>query len=103
MQMITGILIDDQDTLTFIEVCEQLNLSQEDLRHLLEHGIVECPSPRREQMLFNHTMLTRIQTAVRLQHDLGVNAPGAALALDLLDELTELRKTLRILQQHLKA
>jgi chaperone modulatory protein CbpM len=36
-------------------------------------------------------MVQRVQTAIRLQQDLGVNLAGAALALDLLEELQELR------------
>ncbi len=40
--------------------------------------------------------IRRVQTAVRLQHDLRVNLPGCALALDLLEELEELRRLLRV-------
>lgn len=100
MRMITAVILDEHDTLSFVEVCEQLNVAHDDLLRLLEHGIAGHSSLIHEQMQFNHTMLTRIQTAIRLQRDLGINEPGAALALDLLDELTEIRETLRILQRH---
>ena len=38
---------------------------------------------------------------IRLQHDLRVNLAGAALALDLLDEIDQLRARLRALDQEL--
>ncbi|MBP1152859.1 hypothetical protein JOD69_004728 [Methylocaldum sp. RMAD-M] len=41
---------------------------------------------------FNTAALRRLQTALHLQRDLGVNLPGAALALDLLEELEALRR-----------
>jgi chaperone modulatory protein CbpM len=34
----------------------------------------------------------RVRTVVRLQRDLGVNLPGAALALELLDRIDELQR-----------
>jgi chaperone modulatory protein CbpM len=36
--------------------------------------------------------LARVQRALRLQHDFGVNLAGAALALDLLEEVERLRR-----------
>jgi chaperone modulatory protein CbpM len=40
--------------------------------------------------------LVRIRIARRLQADLDLNLPGIALALDLLEELAQLRAQLRI-------
>ncbi len=40
---------------------------------------------------FGATQIKRIQITLRLQQDLRVNLPGAALALDLLEELAELQ------------
>ena len=37
--------------------------------------------------------MTRIQRVIRLQHDFEVNLPGAALALDLLEEIERLRRS----------
>jgi len=36
--------------------------------------------------------LRRVKTAIHLQRDLGVNLAGAALALELLDRITELER-----------
>lgn len=44
---------------------------------------------------FTGTHLRRATVAIRLQRDLGVNLAGAALALELLDEVAMLRARLR--------
>jgi chaperone modulatory protein CbpM len=43
--------------------------------------------------------LHRVRITRNLQRDLGVNTPGAALALELLEELEELRTQLRRLEK----
>jgi DnaJ-class molecular chaperone len=45
--------------------------------------------------LFRVSCTKRTRIALRLQRDLDVNVAGVALALDLLDELQELRQTVR--------
>ncbi|MCL1979839.1 MAG: MerR family transcriptional regulator, partial [Proteobacteria bacterium] len=40
---------------------------------------------------FTAIAIKRVQTTMRLQRDLRINLPGCALALDLLEELEELR------------
>ena len=49
----------------------------------------------RAQWRFSGVALTRVQRVIRLQHDFGVNLPGAALALELLEELERLRRAQR--------
>ena len=43
---------------------------------------------------FSGAALARTRTAARLARDLGVNVPGVALALELLDEIAALRERL---------
>lgn len=43
--------------------------------------------------------MQRALVALRLQEDLGVNLAGAALALQLLEELETLRSRLRVLEE----
>ena len=43
---------------------------------------------------FHISSVRRVRTVVRLQRDLGVNLPGAALALELLDRIAELQRRL---------
>lgn len=46
-------------------------------------------------------MLSRARTAMRLQRDLEINLSGVALALELLDQVNELRTRLHVLDEQL--
>ena len=70
------------------------------LMELLEHGLFSEVMQPAEQVRFNPEMLTRIQSARRLQDDLGVNLPGVVLVLELRDELEKLGQELHILRRH---
>jgi len=48
----------------------------------------------RSHWCFNGISIRRVQTAKRLQHDLGINLAGVALAIELLDEIESLRTRL---------
>ena len=50
------------------------------------------------QWRFTGLHLRHARVAIRLQRDLGVNAAGAALALQLMDELDTVRARLRIFE-----
>jgi chaperone modulatory protein CbpM len=48
------------------------------------------------QWRFSGSALRRARTALHLQRDLEINLPGVALALELLEELEELRRELEV-------
>lgn len=98
--IVTGVLLDEQTTVSFVEVRQRLNLTEAALLELLEQGIFDISAQNFKQMQFNVMMLQKIEAACRLQQDLGVNVPGAVLALELLEELAQLRLQLSILQHH---
>jgi chaperone modulatory protein CbpM len=101
--IIQGILLnDDETTFSFTEICQQYHMPKEILLEMLEHGLISTLTTSAEKANFNQTMVKRIQSAYRLQCDLGVNSPGAVLALELLDELEQLRKELNILQRQVE-
>ncbi len=87
--MITGVVI--TDIISVDDVCRRFNLSEKELNELRSYGIID--------MNFNHAMLNRLETALRLQADLDLNLAGVALALDLLDELSTLRTQLAIFRK----
>lgn len=79
------------------ELCDHCTVEIEEVVMLVREGIldpVEGP-PRPEEAgawRFHVSSVRRVRTVVRLQRDLGVNLPGAALALELLDRIEELRR-----------
>lgn len=98
---ITGILMDENTSMiSFTQVCQTYRIPEDVLTELLEHGLFnEMLSPI-SQVMFNPPMLKRIQSACRLQNDLGVNLPGVVLVLELRDELERMRNELSILRHH---
>lgn len=73
------------------EFCQCAELPQESLLEIVEHGIVEPSGPSPEQWLFDAAALATARRALRLQRELQVEWAGVALALQLLDEMEQLR------------
>lgn len=89
---IHGELVDESATLTMAQVCRACGLSVDTVIEYVEFGVVEPLDTRSQPWCFRPSSLNRIKIAVRLTRDLGVNTPGLALALELLDELALLRR-----------
>ena len=54
--------------------------------------------PDPQEWRFGSADLGRALSALRLERDLGVNPAGAALAIELLDEMQQLRDRVRLLE-----
>jgi chaperone modulatory protein CbpM len=91
-------LLDEQLRLTLRDMCRICDVHAEFLAELVSEGIIEARVEGRrraampmQQWRFDGVAVVRVQRAMRLQRDLGVNLAGVALALELLDELETLR------------
>ena len=62
---------------------------------MIDEGVLELTSGRSEKQRFPYSSVRRTRTAIHLQRDLGLNLAGAALALELLDRIENLRAQLR--------
>ena len=65
---------------------------------MVSQGVLDPRGGRSQEWRFTGVAVRRAQIAARLQRELDVNMAGAALALDLLDELETLRRRLRRLE-----
>jgi chaperone modulatory protein CbpM len=92
---LSGELLDEAVELTLAEFCRMCRLPAEEVLELVDEGIVEPVGRSRTAWRFRAASVRRVHCAVQLRRDLGVNWPGAALALDLLDELEAVRARLR--------
>jgi chaperone modulatory protein CbpM len=91
----SAIILEEQTDLTLSEVSQACAVRVETILELVDQGVL-IPSGREpHHWRFTGTHLRRATVAIRLQRDLGVNLAGAALALELLDELASLRARLR--------
>lgn len=73
------------------EFCQSAELPQAALLEIIEHGILEPSGASPEQWLFDANALVIAKRARRLQGELQIEWAGIALALQLLDELEQLR------------
>ena len=90
-----GDLLDNDAEMSLAELCSACALSEAQIIELVDQGVIDPVGREPARWRFVGVSLRRIRITRNLQRDLGVNAPGAALALDLLEELEELRARLR--------
>ncbi len=91
----TTVVIDDNGSpLSIGEICERCAVEEAVIVELVEFGVVEPEEQRVETWTFSVSAYLRICRALRLKRDLGINDPGIALALELLDEIQEMRNDL---------
>lgn len=89
---LTGDNLDETPVMTLAELCRNCTVHAEWVIELVDEGIIVPEGRQREQWRFYGITLHRVRVVQRLQRDLGVNLAGAALALELMDELTQLRQ-----------
>jgi chaperone modulatory protein CbpM len=87
-----GVLLDDNIRMSLRELCDMCDVNAELIVEMVSEGIAEPEGSEPHRWRFTGASIQRIQIAIRLQQDLKVNLAGAALALDLLEELAELRR-----------
>lgn len=103
---LSGTLLDEQNPLTIAEISRICAVQTEYIVELVEEGLIapeKTPEtitgkdePHAWRFTGMHIRQTRI--ASHLQSDLGVNLPGVALALQLLDEVETLRARLEAME-----
>lgn len=91
----TGFILEDQTELTLDDLCRACVAEAGLIIQLVEEGVLAPAGQAPEHWRFTGMHLQQAKIAVRLQRDLGVNLQGAALALQLLDEMEVLRARLR--------
>ena len=92
---IQGVVLNETTRCTLPDICALCGVSAEIIHEMVEEGIITPEGQSALEWQFTSLAIKRVQTAMRLQRDLHVNLPGCALALDLLDELEELRRLYR--------
>lgn len=93
-KVLTGELLDEAVVLTLAQFCRTCRLPSERVVELVEEGIIDPLGDSPQAWRFTGVCVHRVLRVQRLERDLGVNRAGAALVLDLLDELEALRARL---------
>ncbi|WP_456373398.1 chaperone modulator CbpM [Thiolapillus sp.] len=97
-EILSGVLLDDDCFLSMAELSRACSAHAEWVVSLVEEGILEPDGSDIRHWQFSAPALRRARTTRHLQQDLGVNLAGAALVLDLLDEIEDLRRRLARLE-----
>ena len=85
----------EEDTLTLEQLCCLCGVQSEWVMELVAESIIEPDGKEVSAWRFSGASLRRVYSALSLERDLGVNLAGIALALDLLEELENLRKLIK--------
>jgi len=95
---ITGFILEEQSGLSLDDLCRACAAQADRIIELVNEGVLAPVGAAPDDWRFTGTHLHRARVALRLETDLGVNLAGAALALELLDELDALRERLQRLE-----
>lgn len=95
LPQLSAIILEEQTGLTLTEVCQACAVRVEFIVGLVDEGVLDPIGREPHRWRFTGTHLRRATVALRLQRDLGINRAGAALALQLLDEIETLQARLR--------
>ncbi len=93
--MNTSEIMDETTVLSLDELCRVCAVEAQRIVELVEEGVLSVSVSEASQWSFPGAALRRARIALRLQRDLEINLAGVALALDLLDEIEQLRRALR--------
>ena len=97
LPQLSGIILEELTELTLSELGRACAVHVECIVELVREGVISPVGREPHVWRFSGIQMRRATVALRLQRDLGVNSAGAALALQLLDEIETLRTRLRVL------
>jgi len=90
-----SVIVLDEEEITLADLTRTCRVRTEWVMELVDEGVIEPRGRSGPQWRFSATSIVRVEKARRLQSDLGVNLPGVALALELLDRIDALETRLR--------
>jgi chaperone modulatory protein CbpM len=93
--VIDCVVVEEELRFTLADLCRACGAERSQLVALVDEGVIEPAGGPPEDWTFGGNSLLRARTAVRLERDFGIGMAGAALVLDLLDEIETLRARLR--------
>jgi chaperone modulatory protein CbpM len=98
-QVLEAHLLGEGDWIAASAICQLCRIDLEAVRELAALGLVASRESARGQWELAATALPRLSVVGRLMRDLGVNASGAALAVELLESQRELERRIRHLER----
>jgi chaperone modulatory protein CbpM len=88
-------VVEEQVELTLAELCQGSGAPEALVAELVAHGLLDPAGGGPAGWHFGGTSVAVARRAWRLMDDLGVNAAGAAVAIELLERIEQLERSLR--------
>lgn len=92
-------LVGEGDWIAAVEICRVCRIEFDAMIELAELGLVTLRGASMQEWQLPAAALPRLAMAARLMRDLGVNASGAVLAVELLETQRELERRVRHLER----
>jgi len=99
LTVVSGIIVEESAVFTLRELSDACGKPAEWVLALVDEGIIEPVRSDLEEWQFKGRCLRRARIVQHLEADLRVNLAGAALALELLEELEALRNRIAVLER----
>ena len=93
---IEGSIVEHDVHMTIVELAQATQTPEDLIMAWVSEGVLSPAGGSPQDWRFSGNSLKRAKTAARLMHDLELNLPGVALAINLLEELDLLRSQLHL-------
>jgi len=93
-KILKGAILDERVEVSLLEICHVCDRKEDWVIGLVNEGILTPIGEHNEQWRFSGAGLQKAKAAVRLERDLGINIAGIALAIELIEEIKDLRERL---------
>ena len=98
---LSGDIVDEGTEVSVADLCRMFAVEEQHIVALVEEGVLGARDAvliefDKTEWRFRGTEVRRVRIALRLERDLGINVPGVALVLELLEELEQLRRERRV-------
>ncbi len=98
--VLSGYIVENETRLTLRQLCDACQVRADYVLELVEEGVIDPSGIEHSHWCFNGISIKRVRKARHLQQDLGINTAGIALALELIDEVEQLRSQLAQYRTH---
>lgn len=98
IENVTGLvaeMLDRDEVCSLDELCQASKVDANWIAELVEYGVVQPIGGAGMPWQFASVSIVRVAKAQRLERDLGLNAAGVAMVLDLIEEIDGLRARLK--------
>ena len=93
--VIDAVVVEEEIVFSLSGLCQAAGASPAQVLALVDEGVLQPEGDAPQEWAFTGPSLRTARTALRLNADLALGTAGAALVLDLLQEISELRARLR--------